>query len=305
MASRLYETFAPSAVIGFGGYPALPALLAARRDRIPTLIHEQNAVLGRVNRLMAARVDAIATAYGKVDRLSDRSRDKVHLVGNPVRDEVLALRDQPYPALSEDGIFRVLVTGGSQGASILSDVVPDGLGLLPEHFRRRLQVTQQCRTEDIEQVRAQYARLGIPADLATYINDMPDKLAWAHLVIARAGASTIAELTAAGRPAILVPLPSATDDHQTANAREMAKVGGARMIPQSRFTPVELAKQMQKLGLEPEALATAAGRARSIGHPDAAARLADLVERAGDDVEADPVPLGEMVLKPLPAGAQG
>ena len=166
-----------------------------------------------------------------------------------------------------------------------------------------MQVTQQCRAEDIEQVRARYAELGIPADLATYITDMPDKLAWAHLVIGRAGASTIAELTAAGRPAILVPLPSATDDHQTANAREMAKAGGARMIAQSRFTPVELAKQMQKLGLEPAALATAAGRARSVGHPDAASRLADLVERSGRDFGADPLPAHEVILKPLPAGA--
>ena len=141
--------------------------------------------------------------------------------------------------------------------------MPEALGLLPEHFRRRLQVTQQCRAEDIEQVRARYAALGIPADLATYIPDMPDKLAWSHLVIARAGASTIAELTAAGRPAILIPLPIATDDHQTVNAREMAKAGGARMIPQKNFTPVELAKQMQKLGLEPAALANAAARARA------------------------------------------
>lgn len=301
MASRLYETFRPSAVIGFGGYPALPALLAAQRDRIPTLIHEQNAVLGRVNRLMAGRVDAIATAYPQVDRLSAGRKDKVHLVGNPVRDEVLALRDQPYPALSEDGIFRVLVTGGSQGASILSDVVPDGLGLLPEHFRRRLQVTQQCRAEDIEEVRGKYARLGIPADLATYIPDMPDKLGWSHLVIGRAGASTIAELTAAGRPAILIPLPSATDDHQTANAREMAKAGGARMIAQSAFTPIELAKQMQKLGLDPKALANAASRARAVGRPNAASDLADLVERTGRDPADDGAPAEEVILTPLPS----
>jgi UDP-N-acetylglucosamine--N-acetylmuramyl-(pentapeptide) pyrophosphoryl-undecaprenol N-acetylglucosamine transferase len=303
MASRLYETFEPSAVIGFGGYPALPALLAANRDRIPTLIHEQNAVLGRVNRLMAGKVDAIATAYGEVDRLSKRYADKTHLVGNPVRDEVLELRDQPYPALSEDGIFRVLVTGGSQGASILSSVVPDGLGLLPEHFRRRLQVTQQCRAEDIDQVRAKYASLKIPADLATYLEDMPERLAWSHLVIARAGASTIAELTAAGRPAILIPLPSATDDHQTANAREMARAGGARMIPQSRFTAIELAKQMQKLGLDPEALANAAARARDVGRPAAASDLADLVERTGRDFGADALPVEEVVLRPIPNGA--
>jgi UDP-N-acetylglucosamine--N-acetylmuramyl-(pentapeptide) pyrophosphoryl-undecaprenol N-acetylglucosamine transferase len=302
MALRLYETFRPSAVIGFGGYPAFPALLAARADRIPTLIHEQNAVLGRVNRLVAGRVDAIATAYPDVQRLPGSAKDKVHLVGNPVREEVLALRDQPYPPLAEDGIFRVLVTGGSQGATVLSEVVPEGLALLPEHFRRRLQVTQQCREEDIERVRARYAELGIPADLATYIPDMPEKLAWTHLVIGRAGASTIAELTAAGRPAILIPLPSATDDHQTFNAREMAKAGGARAIAQDKFTPIELAKQMQKLGLEPEALANAAARARSVGRPDAAKDLADLVERTGRNPGADPLFVRENLLQPMPNG---
>jgi UDP-N-acetylglucosamine--N-acetylmuramyl-(pentapeptide) pyrophosphoryl-undecaprenol N-acetylglucosamine transferase len=303
MASRLYETFGPSAVIGFGGYPALPALMAAHRDRIPTLIHEQNAVLGRVNRIVSGRVNAIATAYPDVQRLAKSREGKTHLVGNPVRDEVLALRDQPYPELTEDGVFRLLVTGGSQGATILSQVVPEGLGLLPEHFRRRLQVTQQCRAEDIEGVRARYAALGIPAELATYIPDMPDKLAWAHLVIARAGASTIAELTVAGRPAILIPLPSATDDHQTANAREMAKAGGARTIGQKNFTPVELAKQMQKLGLEPASLANAAARAWAVGRPNAASDLADLVEMTGRDLGTDPLPAEEMILTPIPSGA--
>ncbi|HYN46686.1 MAG TPA: undecaprenyldiphospho-muramoylpentapeptide beta-N-acetylglucosaminyltransferase [Allosphingosinicella sp.] len=300
MALRLYETFLPSAVIGFGGYPAFPALLAARRDRIPTLIHEQNAVLGRVNRLMASKVDAIATAYKNVQRLSAKAADKVHLVGNPVRDEVRALRDQPFPPLTDDGIFRVLVTGGSQGASILSDVVPEGLALLPEHFRRRLQVTQQCREEDIDKVRARYAALGIPADLATYLPDLPARLAWSHLVIARAGASTIAELTAAGRPAILVPLPSATDDHQTFNAREMARAGGARLIAQPKFTPTELAKQMQKLGLEPASLAKVAELAKSAGRPDAARDLADLVERTGRDPGADPDFVRADVLRAMP-----
>jgi UDP-N-acetylglucosamine--N-acetylmuramyl-(pentapeptide) pyrophosphoryl-undecaprenol N-acetylglucosamine transferase len=303
MASRMYETFRPSAAIGFGGYPALPALLAAQRDGVPTLIHEQNAVLGRVNRLMSGKVDAIATAYPAVDRLSPKHEEKVHLVGNPVRDDVLALREQPYPTLSEDGIFRVMVIGGSQGATILSNVVPEGLGLLPEHFRRRLQVTQQCRAEDIEQVRAKYAQLGIAADLATYFPDIPARLAWSHLIIARAGASTIAELTAAGRPAILIPLPTATDNHQVSNAREMAKAGGARMILQSKFTPIELAKQMQKLGLEPAALTNAAERAKSVGRPDAAKELADLIERSGRDPAGDAIPVDEMVLRPIPQGA--
>jgi len=278
MARELYKTFRPAAVIGFGGYPAMPALLAAFAEGIPTAIHEQNAVLGRVNRLVAGKVDAIALSYEDTQRLSAKHGDKTRLVGNPVRDQVLALRSRPYPLLEEDGIFRVLVTGGSQGASILSKVVPDGLAMLPVTFRRRLQVTHQARIEDIEAVRAKYAEHEIPAELATYLPDLPEQLAWAHLVIARAGASTLAELTVAGRPAILVPLPSATDDHQTANAREMTKAGGARTIAQSEFTAIELAKQMQKLGLDPAALENAAGRARGCGRPEAARDLADLVE---------------------------
>jgi UDP-N-acetylglucosamine--N-acetylmuramyl-(pentapeptide) pyrophosphoryl-undecaprenol N-acetylglucosamine transferase len=213
----------------------------------------------------------------------------VHVVGNPVREAVLALRTRPFPLLEEDGIFRVLVTGGSQGASILSQVVPDGLAMLPVAFRRRLQVTHQARIEDIDAVRASYAAHQIPADLATYIPDMPEQLAWAHLVIARAGASTIAELTAAGRPAILVPLPGATDDHQTVNAREITLAGGARTIPQTQFTAVELAKQMQKLGLEPAALENAAGRAKSVGKPKAVSDLADLVESLDAPVSRLPV----------------
>ena len=294
MAIELYKSFRPDAVIGFGGYPALPALLGAFNQDIPTAVHEQNAVLGRVNRLVAGKVDAIATSYANVQRLSSKHRDKTHLVGNPVRDAVLALRSKPYPLLEEDGIFRVLVTGGSQGASVLSQVVPDGLSLLPVAFRRRLQVTHQARIEDIEACRAKYKELDIAADLATYLPDMPEQLAWAHLVIARAGASTLAELTCAGRPAILVPLPSATDDHQTANAKEMTSAGGARTIDQRSFTPVELAKQMQRLGLDPEALQNAAGRARACGRPEAVRDLADLVESLGN-------PMGDMPIgKPQP-----
>ena len=281
MARRLYDTFEPSAVIGFGGYPAFPALSAAHSAGIPTAVHEQNAVLGRVNRLVANQVKAIATAYPDVERITARNLDKVHLVGNPVREDVLALRDRPYPMLDGDSVFRVLVVGGSQGANILSEVVPDGLAMLPEVLRRRLQVTQQCRVEDIDAVRARYRALGIPADLATYMTDIPERLAWTHLVIGRAGASTVAELTAAGRPAILVPLPSATDDHQTANVREMVGAGGARSIRQDRFTPVELAKQMQKLGLDPQGLANAARAAWNCGRPNATRDLADLVENLG------------------------
>ena len=281
MALRLFRSNRPAAVMGFGGYPALPALLAAFRAKIPTAVHEQNAVLGRVNRYVAGRVDAIATAYPDIQRLPARARMKVRLVGNPVRQEVLTLREKPYPPLDQDGVFRVLVTGGSQGATILSDVVPEGLGMLPPIFRARLQVTHQARAEDIEKVRARYSALGIPAELATYLPDLPERLGRAHLVIARSGASTVAERAAAGRPAILVPFAAATDDHQTYNARELVAAGGARSIPQSQFTPVELAKQMQKLGLEPDALTNAARRARGCGRPDAVRDLADLIEEIG------------------------
>lgn len=294
MARQLYQTFEPSAVVGFGGYPALPALLGAFAEGIPTIVHEQNAVLGRVNRLVSGKVAAIATAYPDVKRLKARFAEKTHLIGNPVRESVLDLREEPFPVFSEESVLRLLVTGGSQGATILSQVVPAGLAMLPISLRRRLQVTQQCRPEDIEQVRAVYAEMEIPADLSTYIEDFPAKLGWAHLVIARAGASTISELTAAGRPAILIPLPTAMDNHQAYNVREMVTAGGARAIDQSRFTPQELAKQMQKLAMDPGALENAAERARSCGRPDAVKDMADLIESFGpspqtiDTVRATP-----------------
>ncbi len=281
MALQLFGSFQPSAVIGFGGYPALPALLAAKKAGIPSLIHEQNAVLGRVNRFLAGGVNAIATAYEAVDRLDAKHAGKVHLVGNPVRPEVLALREAPYPPFVEDGLFRVLVTGGSQGARVLSDIVPDGLAMLPVNLRRRLQVIQQCRPEDIEAVRERYRSHDIPAELSTYIENMAEKLAVAHLFIGRAGASTIAELTAAGRPAILVPLPIATDDHQTANVREMVAAGGARSIQQSAFEAKELAKQVQTIALDPRSLTNAAHAAWNCGYPNAVRDLADLMESFG------------------------
>ena len=240
-------------------------------------VHEQNAVLGRVNRMVAGFVDAIAVAYPKMKRLPGGYLGKTHLVGNPVRDEVLALRDQPFPALGPKEQLRILVIGGSQGATILSDVVPDGLARLSIPASR-LHVTQQCRAEDVDRVRARYSDLGIRADLATYFENIPDLLAKAHLVIGRAGASTIAELTCAGRPAILIPLPSATDDHQSANVQEMVEAGGACALAQSDFTPDRLAQAIDHIGLNEERLMDAAGRARGIGRPNATGDLADLVE---------------------------
>lgn len=304
MALRLYESFEPSAVVGFGGYPALPALLAATSAGVPSLVHEQNAVLGRVNRLLAGRVEAIATSYSNVERLKPKFAPKTHLVGNPVRAEVLALRDQEFPAFTEDGLLRVLVTGGSQGASVLSDVVPDGLSMLPDGLRQRLQVTQQCRSEDVDRVRERYAAHDIAAELGTYFEDMHERLADTHLFIGRAGASTIAELTAVGRPGILIPLPIATDDHQAVNTRDVVKSGGARMIRQSSFTPKELAKQIQAMAMNPSSLANAAHGAWNCGHPDAAKDLADLVESmAGIDL-MDVVRVGDTKPRAVTAATQ-
>jgi UDP-N-acetylglucosamine--N-acetylmuramyl-(pentapeptide) pyrophosphoryl-undecaprenol N-acetylglucosamine transferase len=280
-AKRLYREHRPDVVVGFGGYPAFPSLLAASAMRIPTVLHEQNAVLGLVNRLLAGEAEAIAIAYDKVDRLKSKYQDKTVVVGNPVRDEIARLGELPYPPFDNVAPLKILVTGGSQGASVLGDVVPAGLGLLQPSLRHRLQVVQQCRPDDIERVRNTYASLHIPAELLTYIEDMPDKLADAHLIIGRAGASTIGELTAAGRPAILIPFPSATDDHQTANAREMTAAGGARTIQQDNFTPEVLARQIEAMAADPIAINNAASRALSVGRPHAARDLADLVERVG------------------------
>ncbi|HEX4801550.1 MAG TPA: undecaprenyldiphospho-muramoylpentapeptide beta-N-acetylglucosaminyltransferase [Sphingomicrobium sp.] len=303
-AKRLYREHRPDAVVGFGGYPAFPSLLAASGMHIPTVLHEQNAVMGRVNRLLAGDAEAIGTAYDQVDRLKPKYADKAVLIGNPVREEIARLGELPFPPFDEIAPLKILVTGGSQGASVLSKVVPAGLGMLAPQLRRRLQVVQQCRPEDIERVRAQYAELGIPAELMTYIEDMDAKLADCHLMIGRAGASTVAELTAAGRPAILIPFAAATDDHQTANAREMVKAGGARAIQEADFTPDVLARQIEALAMDPVALNNAAARALSVGRPHAARDLADLVERIANKVS--PVAVGPALApraRPVPAGA--
>ena len=299
-ARALYREHRPDVVVGFGGYPAFPALLAANAENLPTVVHEQNAVLGRVNRWLAGKTKAIATSYAEIERLKSAHRTKTVLVGNPVREAVVRLGELPFPPFDDSAPLKILVTGGSQGATILGSVVPEGLGLLPNNLRLRLQVVQQCRGDDIEAVRARYTELGIPAELLTYIVDMPARIGDAHLIIARAGASTIAELTAAGRPAILVPLPIATDDHQTVNAREMAKAGGARMIVQRDFTPATLAAQVEMIASDPQALANAAGRALSVGRPHATRDLADLVERIANKLA--PVEVGlSAVFKPSAA----
>ncbi|MFZ5727636.1 MAG: undecaprenyldiphospho-muramoylpentapeptide beta-N-acetylglucosaminyltransferase [Pseudomonadota bacterium] len=278
MAIELIDAFDPAVVVGFGGYPSLPSLLAGGATKRPRVLHEQNAVLGRVNRLMAPRVDAVAVAYRNIQRYPAGHEAKLHIIGNPVRAEIVAIREDGFPPLPDDGIFRLLVVGGSLGAAVLGEVVPAAIAMLPRALLDRLQVVQQCREADLEAVRAKYAELGVAAECAPYIRDFPDRLRWAHMVIARAGASTVAELACAGRPAIFVPYPHAMDDHQTYNVVDLVQAGGAISFPQPDFTPAEVAKHIQRMALEPGALEEAAERAASCGLPDATRDLADLVE---------------------------
>lgn len=274
-ARALLRALRPVAVIGFGGYPALPSLLAARSLEVPAAIHEQNAVLGRVNRLMAGRVDAVALSYPG----TARAPAGAVVTGNPVRAAVLAVGASPYPAA--DGALELLVIGGSQGATILSRVVPAAVGLLAAGLRARLRVVQQCRAEDLDAVRAAYAAQGTAAECAPYFEDFPARLAAAHLVIARAGASTMAELAAGGRPALLVPFAAAMDDHQTANARAFVAAGAGQMLSEAGFTPAAVADALNGLLDVDGALARAAAAAKSVGRPDAGARLADLAISLG------------------------
>ncbi|MEN3976311.1 undecaprenyldiphospho-muramoylpentapeptide beta-N-acetylglucosaminyltransferase [Emcibacter sp. SYSU 3D8] len=276
-ARKLLADMRPVAVMGLGGYATLPALIAARLRRIPTCIHEQNAVLGRVNRLSAGFIDRIALSFADTQRLAEGHRAKSVVTGNPVRAEVVALAGVPYGPPGDGGAVRLLVLGGSQGASVLSEVVPPALARLPEEIRARLQVTQQCRPEDIDSVRDLYARQSISSELAPFFTDVAARLVESHIVIARAGASTISELEVTGRPSILVPLPGAMDDHQTANAASLAASGGAWVIPQPGFTAETVSDRIEALVRNPDALAVASAAARGRATLDAAERLADLV----------------------------
>ncbi len=269
----------PGVVVGFGGYPSFPALRAALSLNIPTCIHEQNAVLGRVNRHLAKSVDAIALSFEKTRKAKVEDYAQMVVTGNPVRQEIVELGDKFYPDIGEDRIFRILVIGGSQGASIFGEVVPQAISTLPRALQRRLQITQQCREEDIDRVREIYANTRIAVELSTFIADIPQCLEWAHLVIGRAGASTIAELTASGRAAILVPYPHATDNHQVENARELVICGGAWLFNQKEFNAAELAKLLQRLAKRPRDVWRASEDARKVGKPYATKDLADLVER--------------------------
>lgn len=268
----------PAAVVGFGGYPSVPVMMAACLARFPTVIVAPDAVLGRANRLVANYVRAIAGGL-PLKRFLPKDMTKVVYTGNPVRPEVVAFKDAPYETPTENGMLRLLVFGGSQGARALSEIVPAAIALLPAALKSRLDIVQQCRPEDIEEVRASYAASGVKAELATFFADLPARMAKTHLVIGRSGAGTVAELTVIGRPAILVPLPHALDDNQTPNADALADAGGGWRIAQHQLTPQKLADLLQSAFSAPADLARRAACAHALARPDAAARLADLVER--------------------------
>lgn len=251
-------------------------MLAAARLGAPAAIHEQNAVLGRVNRLIAPRVAAIALSFDRTERAETGARRVV--TGNPVRPEVVALRNAPYKGPLDGGDIRLLVFGGSQGARVFAQIVPAALAGLDDTLRGRLRVVQQCRIEDLDAVRNAYADAGIASELATFFDDLPWRMADAHLIIGRAGASTIFELAAIGRPALLVPLPHATDDHQTANANAFSETGAGWTISQAALKPIDLIGRLNALLSVPHYLEQAAAAARRFGVPDAAKKLADLVE---------------------------
>lgn len=274
---RLLRRLAPSVVIGFGGYVTVPAIMAAATLRLPTIIHEQNALLGRANRLLAPRATAIATSFSETERLRDEDRSKVVFTGNPVRSAVRELRDRSYDEPLRGGEIRLLVTGGSQGAAIFSRVVPDALTRIPDDLRRRVRLSQQCRPEDLDEVRSTYREIDLNVEVAPFFDDLARRLGDAHLVICRAGASTVAELTTSGRPAILVPYGHAADDHQTYNARAVANNGGAELIPEADFSAELLAARLKLILGQPGSLATMAAAARESGHKDAAGNLARLV----------------------------
>jgi UDP-N-acetylglucosamine--N-acetylmuramyl-(pentapeptide) pyrophosphoryl-undecaprenol N-acetylglucosamine transferase len=273
----LLRRIRPAIVVGFGGYPTLAPVLAATWRRIPTIIHEQNAVMGRANKLLAPRVSAIAISFGGVLDHAPGLAGKATTTGNPVRPAVIAAAAMPYPALATDGLVRLLVFGGSQGARVMSQIVPAAIERLDQALRIRLMVAQQARGEDLGEVRDSYARLRISAEVAPFFPDLPARIAAAHLIVARSGASTVAELAAIGRPAILVPLPNALDQDQQANAAILEAAGGAIALRQDDFTPARLAAEITALAAAPQRLAAMAAAAKSAGAIDAAERLADLV----------------------------
>jgi len=276
-ARAAFKRLDPAVVIGFGGYPSLPAMIAAFTSGRPTVIHEQNAVIGRANRLLAPRATAIACAFPTLKKAPAAVKDRAVVVGNPVRPPIRALADEPYKRPGKT--LHLLITGGSQGSRLLSELPPVAIQLLPESLRARLKVHQQARPDSVEPARKAYAEALVEAEIAPFFRDMAARLGQAHLVIGRAGASTCCELAVAGKPAILVPLKIALDDDQGQNARLLADAGAAEIISEDDLTVESLADALGRLLGDPATLAKMSEAARSVAVPDAAERLADLVEK--------------------------
>ncbi len=275
----------PSVVVGFGGYPSVPTLYAASRLGIPFVLHEQNAVLGRANLALMGKAKIIATSFPNVVGLKAPPTAKLVYTGNPVRPAFMSLRAKPYAPLTDDGPMRILVLGGSLGAKVFASVVPQAIALLPEPMRRRIVIAQQCRKDDYEAARSFFASAGIDAELSPFFGDVPERMADAHLVVCRAGGSTIAELTVIGRPSILVPYPHGHANEQGANAEAVAEAGGAWVISEQAFTPEALAVRIESLMALPSTLAKTAAAARAWGRVTAADGLADCVASLINDKE--------------------
>ena len=277
-ALSLLRGIKPACVIGFGGYPTVPPMLAARLLKIPSVLHEQNAVIGRANRFLASGVTAIGTGFPTLSGAGAALLGKAKYTGNPVRPAVLEAARLPYPSFADDKL-RILVTGGSQGARVMSDIVPAAVAMLPRDIQERLVIVQQARGEDEARVRAAYEAINLRAEVAPFFKDLPARIAAAHLVIARSGASTVSELAVIGRPAILVPFPFALDQDQAANAAQLKLCGAVEVVAQKDFDPAWLAAALGRAAFAPEGLTERARAAKDAGVANAAERLADLVER--------------------------
>ena len=277
-AARDIRRLNPAAVIGFGGYPTVPPVLAAQMLRVPTILHEQNAVMGRANAFLARGARVIATGFRQVRGVPPKAAARRVHTGNPVRPAVLAVTDTPYPSLEPGSPLHLLVFGGSQGARVMSEVVPAAIEQLPADIRSRLHIVQQARPEDLTAAQNRYLAMGLAGvEAAPFFRDLPGRMARSHLVVARSGASTVSELAAIGRPAILVPLPGALDQDQAANAATLSEIGAALHVPQSAFTPDRLTAELVGWFGTPEKLTAAAKAAKSAGILDAAERLASVV----------------------------
>lgn len=276
-AKKLIDKIKPAVVVGFGGYPSFPAMYAAQKKNIPTVLHEQNAVLGRANSYLAPKTDRIALSWNDVGGMDESDAVRSVMTGNPVRPDIAALYNKAYPVLDQDGPLRIFVMGGSLGAHVFSEVLPLALGSLSAEHRARLEIVQQCREEDIENVRKAYEASDIQAELQTFFDDVSDRLEQCHLVIARSGAGTVSEVTTAGRPAIFVPYPHHADQQQKRNADAVADAGGAWVMTQNGFTTEAVLARIETFLQNPETLFRAAENAHSCGRPDAARKLGNLV----------------------------